>query len=206
MSRMCDIYPVTMTAQPVESPLLPEWMYPPTDGWTSEDLDSWPDLPKHTELIDGALIFPVSPQKNFHTLVMDVLVPGLRASAPPDRWVRREMTIRISKRTRPEPDVVVLNQEPGGPDATWFPAAAAVLVVEIVSPESKDRDGRFKPAIYAEAGIRHFWRIEQDDRGLPVVYVHELDGARYALTGIYHDKLTITVPYDIDIDISKLPR
>lgn len=37
---------------------------PPEDGYFAEDLDLIPDLPPHTELIDGSLVI-VSPQVVF---------------------------------------------------------------------------------------------------------------------------------------------
>lgn len=37
---------------------LPDWMRPPrAEGWLAEDLDHLPEAPRHTELIDGALVF-----------------------------------------------------------------------------------------------------------------------------------------------------
>ena len=39
----------------------PSWPVPPVGGWTADDLDRLPNLPPHTELIDGSLVF-VSPQ------------------------------------------------------------------------------------------------------------------------------------------------
>ena len=44
----------------------PSWPIPPEGGWTSDDLDRLPNLPPHTELIDGSLVF-VSPQTLFHS-------------------------------------------------------------------------------------------------------------------------------------------
>ncbi|WP_051951589.1 hypothetical protein [Actinacidiphila yeochonensis] len=38
-------------------------------------------------------------------------------------------------------------------------------MVEVVSAESQDRDRRYKPVLYAEAGIRNLWRVE-DEHGL----------------------------------------
>ena len=69
------------------------------------------------------------------------------------------------------------------------------LVIEVVSPESEDRDRKTKPSRYAEAGITHFWRVENND-GSPVVYVYELDPAThvYGLTGIHHERLTVSGP------------
>lgn len=73
---------------------------------------------------------------------------------------------------------------------------------------ARDRhDRKTKPPRYAEAGIAHFWRVEEDD-GKPVVYVYELDPATraYAVTGIHHGKLSVSVPFSITIDLDALPR
>ncbi|MFJ5729931.1 hypothetical protein ACIQC2_17880 [Streptomyces paradoxus] len=43
----------------------PTWPTSPEGGWTADDLDRLPNLPPHTELIDGSLVF-VSPQTVFH--------------------------------------------------------------------------------------------------------------------------------------------
>ncbi|HEY0700605.1 MAG TPA: hypothetical protein VGD43_22710 [Micromonospora sp.] len=41
---------------------VPEWMRPPrVEGWYADDLDHLPEAPRHTELIDGALVFMMSP-------------------------------------------------------------------------------------------------------------------------------------------------
>ncbi|MET7302887.1 hypothetical protein [Embleya sp. NPDC005575] len=46
----------------------PPWMYPPNGThWTADDMDRLPpEAPRHAELIDGALIFMLSPQRIFH--------------------------------------------------------------------------------------------------------------------------------------------
>ncbi|GAA4608724.1 hypothetical protein GCM10023195_34480 [Actinoallomurus liliacearum] len=61
--------------------------------------------------------------------------------------------------------------------------------------------------MYAEAGIPHFWRVEDTDERVTVC-VYELDVATkaYALTGIHHDRLKLTVPFDIDIDLTEVDR
>lgn len=42
-----------------------QWPVPPQDGYTVDDLFTLPDLPPHTELIDGSLVF-VSPRRAGH--------------------------------------------------------------------------------------------------------------------------------------------
>lgn len=45
-----------------EMTAVPEWMRPPRpEGWYADDLDKLTEAPRHTELIDGALVFMMSP-------------------------------------------------------------------------------------------------------------------------------------------------
>ncbi|WNM35625.1 Uma2 family endonuclease [Streptomyces sp. Li-HN-5-11] len=178
---------------------------PPPEGFTVDDLFSLPDLPPHTELIDGSLVF-VSPQRRFHMLMIDLLVNGLRSTLPDNLSVEREMTVVLNHRNGPEPDVSVVRAEAiTGLEQTRFRAEDLVLAVEVVSPDSEARDHDTKPVKYAAAGIPHFWLVEMaEGNQQPVVRTYELDPVTkvYVVTGIYHDKLELSVPFDVDIDIS----
>ncbi|WUH91643.1 Uma2 family endonuclease [Streptomyces sp. NBC_00433] len=180
------------------------WPIPPVDGYTLDHLYQL-DLPPHTQLIDGSLVF-VSPQRKFHTLAIDLLVYALRSTLPENLRVRREMAVVLSRRTVPEPDLVIVDAEADGDLLTTrYEAKDVVLAVEVVSPESESRDRDTKPHKYAAAGIPHFWRVEMaGETARPVVYVYELDPASkaYALTGIHRDLLKVTVPYEIAIDLT----
>ncbi|MET7936514.1 Uma2 family endonuclease [Streptomyces sp. NPDC005322] len=184
-----------------------EWARPPQGGWTADDLDRLPNLPPHTELIDGSLVL-VSPQTRFHTRTMRLLDNALLEQAPDHLDVDREMAVKLDDKNRLEPDVVVFREgADAGPHDTWYRAEDIVLAVEVVSPDSKERDREVKPRKYAQAGVPHFWRVEEDG-ALPVVYVYELDSATkaYHPTGIYHDKLTLTLPFPIQIDLTAINR
>lgn len=193
-----------MTAEPTTAHSS-RWPVPPQDGYTVDDLFTLPDLPPHTELIDGSLVF-VSPQRDFHSTMIDLLVTGLRSTAPPEVKIRREMTVVLDRRNGPEPDVSVVRTEAvTGPDVTRYQAADVLLAVEVVSPDSEARDREAKPHKYATAGIPHFWLVEMTGTDQhPVVRVYELDPVTkaYALTGIHHDRLKTGVPFPVDLDIS----
>ncbi|MFF5184044.1 Uma2 family endonuclease [Streptomyces sp. NPDC000345] len=194
-----------MTAESVQHRA--QWPVPPQDGYTVDDLFTLPDLPPHTELIDGSLVF-VSAQRDFHSIVVDLLVNALRRTAPPELKVRREMTVVIDRRNGPEPDISVVRAEAvKSRDQTCYKVADVLLAIEVVSPDSEARDTNAKPQKYAAAGIPHFWLVEmagQDDQ--PAVQVYERGEATgtYALTGIYHDHVKLSVPYDIDIDLTAI--
>ena len=184
---------------------LPDWVFPPQEGFKASDLDHMAQLPAHTELIDGSLVF-ASPQASFHTRTVDLLTAGLRRHLPRRLRVRREMSVILGLRQRPEPDVCVIQAEADrGPDQTAYEANDVLLVVEVVSPDSEERDRKRKPQLYAEAGIGHFWRVENQS-GRATVYVYELDPATaaYALTGIHHDRLTLSLPFEVDIDLTEI--
>jgi Uma2 family endonuclease len=182
------------------------WPVPPIEGYTLDHLYSL-DLPPHTQLIDGSLVF-VSPQRKFHSLAIDLLVFGLRTTIPETLRVRREMAVLLSPRNVPEPDLIVVSAEADADQRqTRYAAADVVLAVEVVSPDSEARDRDTKPHKYAAAGIPHFWRVEMaGDNDRPVVYVYELDPATkaYALTGIHRDQLKVPVPYPVAIDLTEI--
>ncbi|MFF3341676.1 Uma2 family endonuclease [Streptomyces flavidovirens] len=197
-----------MSAAP-EYELDEEYNYPvpPPGGWTADDLDRLPNLPRRTELIDGSLVFS-SPQTTFHMRTMRLLENALLEQASDELDVFREFSIKLNKRNRPEPDVLVVPiGADTGPKSTYLKPEDVVLAVEVVSEDSEERDREVKPRKYAGAGVPHYWRVEEND-GLPVVYVYELDPAlkAYVPTGIHHNRLKLTVPFDIDIDLTAINR
>ncbi|MGW6710613.1 Uma2 family endonuclease [Streptomyces sp. NPDC054956] len=180
-------------------------MFPPRpSGWEADDLDHLPQAPRHTELIDGALIFMMSPQRSWHSRLVENLTFALRQAAPQGFEVEREMTVRLDRSSRPEPDVLVATVG-YDPDRTRYLPEEVALVVEVVSDESADRDRSIKPFKYAQAGIPHFWRVE-DEQGAPAVHVYELDSLTrsYVATGIHRARLKVPVPFAADIDLTVL--
>ncbi|MEV6214089.1 Uma2 family endonuclease [Nocardia sp. NPDC051833] len=190
--------------EPPDPEAFPDWLVPPPEGFTADDLDRLTGLPPHTELIDGSLVF-VSPQMKFHMRVIRFLDTELNRQAPELFEVCREMTVTIGPRQRPEPDVMIVDvaADTGLEQTTYLPHDV-VLAIEVVSPDSVIRDRKRKPVLYADAGIPHFWRVENVD-GRAVVYVFELDPAtgQYAPTGIYHDTLELTLPFPITLDLAE---
>ncbi|MGW5674007.1 Uma2 family endonuclease [Streptomyces sp. NPDC003860] len=183
----------------------PEWMIPPRpSGWEADDLDHLPQAPRHTELIDGALIFMMSPQRSWHSRLVENLTFALRHAGPAGFEVERGMTVRLDKKSRPEPDVLITTA-PYDPDRTWYAPGEVALVIEVVSEESADRDRSLKPFKYAQSGIAHFWRIE-DESGAPTVHTYELDAmtGAYVATGIHRNRLKVSVPFPLDLDLDQL--
>jgi Uma2 family endonuclease len=186
---------------------LPDWMTPPRDeGWFADDLDHLPEAPRHTELIDGALVFRMTPQRSWHARVVRRLTGLLEDQAPSGIVVEQEMTVRLDDRNRPEPGVVVATVS-FVENRTWHDPADVVLAVEVVSPESEHRDKTVKMNKYAGAGITNYWLIDAED-GRPVVHVYELDAPtkNYVPVAIARDVLELSIPFPITIDLAALVR
>ncbi|MFE9452513.1 Uma2 family endonuclease [Streptomyces sp. NPDC006739] len=194
-----------MTAESLEHRV--QWPVPPQDGYTVDDLFTLPDLPPHTELIDGSLVF-VSPQRRFHANVIDLLVGGLRTTVPAEFRVSREMTVVLDNRNGPEPDVSVVRADSiTGSRQTKYEAMDVLLAIEVVSPDSESRDRTTKPQKYAAAGISNFWRVEENGTsGRPAIHVYELDPLTraYIHTGMHRDRIKVDKPYSIDIDLTAI--
>ncbi|MFF1645428.1 Uma2 family endonuclease [Streptomyces sp. NPDC058240] len=183
----------------------PRWAVPPVGGWTADGLDTLPNLSPHTELIDGSLVFRC-PQTVFHSRAIGFFSRRLQSLVPHDLEVMAEFTIDIDRCNRPEPDVIVVGGEIiQGLNQTRLPAESVQLAIEVVSDESLTRDRETKPVKYARAKIPHYWRVENHD-GRAVVYVFELEPSTgaYASTGIFHDRMKVSVPFPVDLDLTAI--
>ncbi|MES9519075.1 Uma2 family endonuclease [Streptomyces capoamus] len=181
------------------------WPTPPEGGWTADDLDRLPNLPPHTELIDGSLVF-VSPQTIFHERTIDFFKWQLQSLAPTEFEVFREFTIDLDRQNRPEPDVVVVHADVvEDPGQTRFPAESVVLAIEVVSEDSVSRDRETKPLKYARAKIPHYWRVE-NEKGRAVVHVFELEPTTgtYTSTGILRERMKVDAPFPVDLDLTQI--
>ncbi|MFD7904160.1 Uma2 family endonuclease [Kitasatospora sp. NPDC059722] len=186
---------------------MPEWLRPPATGHTADDLDRLENLPPHTELLFGSLIFS-SRQTMFHSRTISTLERQLEDQAPEGWEVWGRMGLKLDARNRPEPDVMVVDARADtGPDQTFCLAQDVLLVVEVVEEESAERDRELKPRKYANAGIRYFWRVEyEQDR--PVVHTYELDLASsdYVPTGVFPDRLVTRQPFPLDLTLTRPNR
>ena len=190
---------------------LPDWMSSHPDGLTAADYEALPeDISRRIEIVDGAIVVNAAPRRP-HQTVSRRLATALEAaleSAGGDLAVDYDIDLRLR-------DVPLLNRRP---DLVVFDATLdddavlrpehCLLVVEVMSPGSVTADQIDKPAEYASSGIAHFWRVEFDDNRSAVVYRYRFDPTTrcYALVGVDTEKLSVTDPVAVTIDLSTLIR
>ena len=180
--------------------------YPPTGGWTTDDLDALPDDGHRRELLDGALIMSPSPTAAHQTIAGRLMV-ALEADCPDEYDVTQGVEVRVNNRRSFIPDVLVTTSVAAARRTAKYEPHEVVLAVEIVSEGSQSMDRILKPALYAQAGIPFYWRIEIED-GL-TVYTYKIDPVHevYAETGRWTKFVDTGEPWPINLPISRLiPR
>jgi Uma2 family endonuclease len=195
--------------------VLDDWPNPRPEGCASGRSDRTPpaeidgelDVLRHSELVDGSLIF-MAPQMRFHERILYGLRTALNSQVPGDVVAVSRMDVKLGRQGRTCPDVCLVDDLAAADDTRTFYLPEEVrLIIEVVSPESELPDRELKPKHYAAAGIRHFWRVENTGNR-PFIYSYNLDDTSgiYQVTGIHHTRMTVDTPFPIDIDLERLPR
>ncbi|HEV2087659.1 MAG TPA: Uma2 family endonuclease, partial [Cryptosporangiaceae bacterium] len=142
-----------------------------------------------------------------HQTIALLLGATLHRLCPDEYDVTQAVEIRINRFRSLIPDLLVVTAEAAARNPSKYHPHEVVLVVEIVSPSSKAMDRATKPAMYAEAGIPHYWRIETE----PHIAGHtcRLDPIRqvYEAVASHADVLSVTDPWPIELPLSAItPR
>lgn len=183
------------------------WLTSPAE-WTLADVQALPESSR-VEVIDGALIVNPSPLP-LHQRIVRRLAAQLEPQLPGEWQLEAGVDVLLSEAPLDylAPDIVVFTADT--PLSTRpIPAGAILLVVEAVSRGSRREDRGAKPLAYAEAGIRHYWRVESELTGCPEVAVHAVTagpGGGYGPAVVRRSRLTADQPFALDIDLAKLTR
>jgi len=135
-------------------PMTVEEFYAFTD--TRPDEEKW-------ELIDGEPILNASPSRT-HQRILRNLVSGMDvfADKPGVAWeLLPGLGVRISDRSRPEPDMLILPKDGG--DALDRDRNDVIVAFEILSPSTRERDLRWKRTAYTNLpSLTHYVVVAQD--------------------------------------------
>jgi Uma2 family endonuclease len=190
---------------------------PATHSWTLDDLARLPDDGRRYEIVDGSL--HVSPAPVFlHQIHCGWLHEALLVNRPADVFVVEGANVVLpAERTRLLiPDVLAVRRADidVGDNPLAASASAMLLAVEVVSPSSTTHDRFTKPALYAEAGVPSYWRVETGRDG-PTVHVYALaadhradsGGAAYTRTHVVHpgQSAVVDAPWKVTLSPPELP-
>lgn len=152
--------------------IVPFSSLPPTAGprplhWTCEEFHRFGELGlfegRRAMLIAG-VILEQGPMNPPHAITLGLVDEAIRNTLGTGWWLRQQMPLILDLDTDPEPDLAVvrggLRDYPGHP-------RTADLIIE-VADSSLRFDTNEKRLLYARAGIRDFWVVDIQGRGLLV--------------------------------------
>jgi Uma2 family endonuclease len=170
----------------------------PPGGWSVDDLDAFPESHHRYELTDGALTVSPSPSSLYQAVAARLLV-RLEAVAPETFAVTQAVEIRFGRQLTRIPDVLVVRSNQ--PEGHWFAPSEVLVAIEIESPGSHLEDRATKPALYANYGIPHYWRIELEP---PLISTYSIKhSGTYQMTGT-SPQLSVSEPFAIDVAVADL--
>lgn len=149
---------------------------------TVEALLALPEDNLRHELLRGEHVVTPSPavrHQRIVTSLMAQMIPVLENSG--FMILTSPADLQLEQKTLVQPDLFVV--EDTGFEH-WRDAPTPVLAVEILSPSTASRDRGIKRQIYMESGVREYWIVDIDSRGIerwrsgdarPEVVVDELE-------------------------------
>jgi Uma2 family endonuclease len=173
---------------PPDRRLAPGYAPPPPAPVSWDEFLAWLDEDVRAEWVDGAII-EMPPASEDHQdsglflvtfLLLFIQQHGL------GRVFYAPFLMRLrSRRSGREPDLLFVKAEHAHRIQPTYLDGPADLVVEIVSPESAERDYHEKLAEYESAGIPEYWIVDPEQRAA-LVYQLDADG-RYQLVTVPED-------------------
>ena len=162
-----------------------EELFPPQGEWTEADYFSLPETNRYLELSEGRLIMPPHPTRS-HQAALEALYVRIRAFVD-ERNLGEVHVAPLPVRLWPgkirEPDIFFISAEHRdriGEKVCGVPD----LVVEVISPGTREVDRGEKFAEYAKAGVREYWIVDPEKR---TVEVFTLKGHVYEPAGIFRE-------------------
>jgi len=134
---------------------------PPPGRINYEEFLDWADEDTHAEWVDGEVLM-TSPASYRHQAIKGFLESSLLIFTQTfDLGIVLSAGFQMKlPSTGREPDVLFVSKARSKNIKKTFLKGPADLVVEIVSPESVERDNETKYAEYAEGGVPEYWLID----------------------------------------------
>jgi Uma2 family endonuclease len=139
---------------------------PRTGDLTFDDFLAIVSESEKADLLDG-VIFMASPESTDHNdlgLWLCTLMREFAEQLNVGKVYYSRVAFRITTKRGPEPDIAFVAKKNLHRVKKGFVAGPPDIAVEIVSPDSVERDYVTKRAIYEKAGVREYWIIDPDKR------------------------------------------
>lgn len=166
--------------------------------WTVDDvLALGEDASHRVEMVGGALLLTPRPgvvhQRAAHRMavLLDAAADGCE--------VLPAVNVHLSGRALAVPDITVVHAAAAAGDPDVIDAGDVLLAVEITTADTAVTDRVTRPALYAEAGIRHLWRLDLEPA--PHLWVGTLEGGAYATVARVPAGRTARLPAPVAVQL-----
>ncbi|MEO6595059.1 MAG: Uma2 family endonuclease [Planctomycetota bacterium] len=175
----------------------------PPRRWTYADYCRIPADGKRHEIIDGRHFVNPAPSPYHQTVSRRLQYELMRLVEKPGlgEVFNAPIDVHIGRGTLVQPDLLVLRPATrrivGPKKLTGVPD----LVIEILSPSTRQNDRRLKKARYERAGVREYWLV---DPNAETIEQFVLRGKRYTAPALHTDSITLRILRGITIDLHEV--
>jgi len=157
-------------------------------GVSEEEYDILIDEDTKADLFDGTLIIhsPASTRHESIFIFLAFLMHGYADQKQLGKVLGPRATMHIAHRRKFEPDILFVRKERLELLKEKELEGAADMVVEILSPWTRDYDLREKRQVYHEAGIDEIWFVDDEEQEIVVDRRH---GEKYSTNTITSGKV-----------------
>ncbi|MCC6790603.1 MAG: Uma2 family endonuclease [Thermomicrobiales bacterium] len=162
---------------------LPATQHPPSSqirALTDEDLQTIPADGNRYELINGEIRMSPAPSTLHQTIVVqltELLNRQVREGGLGAVFVA-PFDVKLSRHLVLQPDLLFVARDRLSIVSESGVNGAPDLVIEVLSPSSRQFDTGAKASLYADYGVREYWIVDPNDK---TISVHALRDGRYEL-------------------------
>lgn len=161
--------------------------------YTYRDLRSTPDDGKRYELFEGDLIVSPAPTILHQRVVfrLSLILGNFVQTHHLGEVLGAPCDIRFSDETVVQPDLLFVASDRASIVKEDYIEGAPDLVVEVISPNSEERDRGYKFKLYAEQGVKEYWLADCQKR---VLQIFGLTSTGFQLVGEFKDEEEVRSP------------
>lgn len=145
---------------------------------TYEDYLVLPDDGKRYEILTGDLFVTPAPTPRHQSISKEIefyLITCLEKKGM-GKVFHAPIDVVFAEDTIAQPDIIFIEKERLHIVGERFIQGAPDLIIEILSPSTRRRDMRAKPALYARFNVPHYWIVDPD---LDYIELLQLKEGRY---------------------------
>jgi Uma2 family endonuclease len=163
----------------------------------------YPDDGNRHEIIDGDHYMNPAPN-TYHQAVsmrLSFLLFGLIEESGLGRVFSAPTDVQLTDHDIVQPDLLVISKERSKMITPVKIKGIPDLVVEILSPATKDNDLNLKKELYQKSGVKEYWIVDPDDQSLQQLV---LNAGRFEELSKSSVQVALSFLADVVVDLKKV--